>query len=276
MNIRWLGTEECWEQYQALVALGSQRLSANPKLWHDDDDDDGGSPLSPKLVGNVLVGNVHGPLIPKSNWFTRYIGLVSYEDIQSFLQGSLSVDEAKYVVLNYDTGGGAAKGCKECANFIREFSENQKPVVSYVDIAASAGLYNAVAGSQVVMGEDSEIGSLGAIMIHTELSKMRSEAGITDTVFRTSPKKALLNPFEPLTDEAKEQANNSLQRIHDQFVSSVAGFRGLDVEQVQEKIATGEMFYAGQAKKLKLADHVLSFPDLLAKLATARKPRKKD
>ena len=276
MNVIWLGTHAGYAELQLrLSALGNSLSAADVKLGPGEGlDRYGPNPLRSSVRGKVLVGEVRGPMLNNASWMTRYFGIATYDDIRSFLSDADANEDVNYAVLSYTTPGGAAKGCESCANDIRRFSESRKPVVSYVNEAASAGLWLSSAGSKVVADKEGETGSLGAITVHTETSKMRAQMGLTDTIMRTSPKKAIANSLEPLSEEAKAEQMSRLQRAHNSFVAGVAGLRGLSIETVESKIATGEMFWSDKAKRLGLVDSILPFNELVDRLSSSRPPKK--
>ncbi len=278
MSIFWLGNTESLDILEhklgCIPAKSTLKSSFTGLSLLDimamEEDDEEGNPVELTITDNVAVGRIEGPLIPKASNISRWLGIVSYEDIAEFLSNMGERNEITKVVLSYHSGGGAATGCFDCGKFVNMFSDKVKPVISYVDSeAGSAAMLLATSSGQVVMGKGSGIGSLGVIMKHTEESKRRKAMGLTDTIFRTSPKKALINSIEPLSDEAVKQIEKEIGEIHEEFVGEVSNYRDMSPKAVQSDIATGEMFSAEDAILIGLADRVLPFQELMDKLLNA-------
>lgn len=268
----WFGTEHGYDELVAQLAMAAKLPSPDPKLFYQDDDDDEiysrRNPIKHELVGGIAVATISGPLVTRSSWITQWLGIVSYDDIKSKLSELGSDTNVSAVVLNYDTPGGNASGCRSCSRYIRDFSDKVRPVVSFSEnLVASAGYWLFAAGEQRVIDEDSRTGSIGVIAVHTEYSEMYEQMGVKNTVFRSAPKKALGSPVEPLTDEARKEIEDEVAYIHQQFVTGVAEMIGQSEAHVSKKIATGEVFRAKDALRLKLADKQLSLETLVSRLA---------
>ena len=268
----WFGSENSFRELQALYGGGLNLTKApDPKLWMGDDDR---NPLQHVLADGVAVVDITGPMISRGNVLTKFFGIVDYESIKEKLVELGGDEDVRAIVMNYDTPGGAAKGCKLCARFIADFSANRKPVVSFTEgTAASAGYWLYAAGDQGVVDEEGRLGSIGAIIVHTEYTEMDKRLGITNTVLRSTPLKALGTPYEKLSDEAKKELEEELSYLHNAFATGISELRDLPKDEVLENIATGKVFRAQKALKLKLADHKLSLEQLVSRLSRQyRKP----
>lgn len=259
----WFGTEASYYELQRL-------LSIEPQLgWFDSEPD---NPIKYEVVEGIAVANISGPLISKPTFFSRYVGITSYEDVKEFLSDMAGDRNVNAVLFNYDTPGGAAKGCRACASFVREYAESLKPVYSITEeVAASAGLWLYSSGLVHFVSEDGRLGSVGAIAMHSEVTEMRKKAGITDTIFRTAKFKALGGPFEKLSDDAKAEIEEGLQILHDQFVDGISELSGINREKVDKSIATGKVFRADRSMELGLADELLPLGEVIGKLAAKHK-----
>lgn len=273
----WLGSEKSYMDLQRMYDLAPDLLqmrsrpSQEQQTNYDEGDD---NPVTYGRYGSVAVLNVSGPLIHRGNWMSQMLGIISYEDIKSRLAQMGTDSRVETVLINYDTPGGTAQGCKLCARFIREFSETTKPVVSFSEsMAASAGYWLFAAGEQGVIDEEARLGSVGAIMVHTETSDMDRNMGVTRTVFRSAPYKALGTPYEKLSDEAKAEIKGELDYMHDQFVTGISELRGISKTITNNRIANGRMFRADESIRNGLADSQLSLEETVVKLAAA-KPKK--
>ena len=268
----WYGSEKSYRDVERL--LNSFEMGTNkPQL--STLDDYGPNPVAATIANGLGVMKIKGSIMSSSSWLTRWLGITSYEDIRETAASLAGNPDVKAIVIDYDTPGGAAKGCKGCANYLREIDTKYKPVVSYTnDSACSAGFWLFSAGSQRVLGEDAQIGSVGAIIVHTEYSEMDKNMGITRTVKRSAPYKALGTPFEKLSEEAEKELDDELEYLHNLFVAGIADLTRIPERKVRDTIATGKVFRTEEALRLKMADTTLSFGDTLARIAKRinRKP----
>src|SRR5690606_3301985 len=103
--------------------------------------------------------------------------------------------------------------------------------------------------------------------------EMDAQMGITRTIFRSAPYKALGGPYEKLSEEATQEIEEEIARLHGQFVSGVSELSGIPMTRMNSKIATGKVFLANEAQTLGLVDKVLSLGQVVRKLARGAKPR---
>ncbi len=79
------------------------------------------------------------------------------------------------IVLDINSGGGAAVGCKELADYIYQ-SRDTKPITAIVNYSAySAAYFIASACSKIIVSQTSGVGSIGVIMEHLDTSKMEEK-----------------------------------------------------------------------------------------------------
>lgn len=271
----WLGSRESWDYVERLRVSAE----ANPQMFYDDEG--AGNPVGLQLVGDKLaVISVNGPTISTTTYWSRYVGVPSYMDIAEQLIKSADNEKVKATLLKLDTPGGDAKGVAKLSRLISELSDKVKPIITFNDGAmASAGFWYGTASSQVISDEDGMTGSLGAIAVHTEMSEMRKKMGIVDTVIRSAPQKALATPYEPLSEDGRKSIEEAIDRYHSSFVKAIASNRQLEKPYVDSEIASGKMFTAKEALKLKIIDRVLPFEQVVARMlkgidnTTVAKPR---
>lgn len=262
-NELWFGTEKSYYDLQAALARSPEMTQL--RLGESDEDE---TTMPVELIDGVAIISINGPLISTATWFSQWLGIPSYDGIKETLSELAGETKVRAILLDYDTPGGQAKGCKSCANFIREYAENVKPVISYTaGSAASAGMWLYSAGLAHFMDEDAQVGSVGAIMVHSEYTEMDRQMGVTRKVFRSAPYKALGTPFEKLSKEAEAEITEELDFLHQQFVSGISELSDIPEATVAKKIATGKMFRSDKALSLGLTDQVLSFGEVIAKLS---------
>ena len=264
----WYGTERSYRETEKM-------LSADLTQLRSGGDDDEPNPVKTEIVQGLGIMHIRGPMISSGNWMTRWFGIVSYDDIKEAAAKLAGNHDVKAILAVYDSPGGAAKGCKACADYLRDINDNDKPVVSFTDDAAcSAAYWLYCAGQTRIAGENAQLGSVGAIIVHTEYSEMDKQMGIGRTVLRSAPYKALVTPFEKLTEESEKELTDELAYLHDSFVSGISHLTGISAKKVADTIANGKVYRTPEALNLKLADARLSFGEVVSKLAKRfnRKP----
>lgn len=268
----WMGDEEGFNAIAENKVLFNQKVingSADKLRLSEDDEEDEfmGNPVAYEKQGSVAVLSIEGGTFSRTSGFTRYFGIATYDDIRSRLNKAVLDENIKAIILSIDSPGGQADGVSQLAAEIRAINNKVKPVVSVnVGSMASAAYWYGSSASMVLSDEFAKTGSIGTLLIHREFSKMEKDIGITTTVFRTSPYKAVVNSVEPLNDKAREVINQELDYNHKAFVSGIADNRGLDADYVQKEIATGKMYRANDAIALKMVDKVDSLAAVVAKL----------
>lgn len=206
-------------------------------------------------AGGIAVIPVHGILVPRRGQITQACTeLTSYERIRSQLNVALNDPSISEIVLDINSGGGAAAGCKELADFIYQ-SRETKPITAIVNFSAySAAYFIAAACSKIVVSQTSGVGSIGVIMEHLDTSKLEENVGVKFTTFYRGDNKNNGSPHAPLSDEASSMFNSLIDEAYATFTTSVAEYRGLDTQTVINTQAG--LFSGPNAVSAGLADEV--------------------
>lgn len=218
-------------------------------------------------IAGLAIIPVHGILVTRRGVIdSACTELTSYERIRSDIASALADERVKEIVLDLNSGGGMATGCNELADYIFA-NRDKKPITALVNFYAfSACYFIAAACSKVVISKTGGCGSIGVIMEHMEISKMESDVGIKFTTFFRGDRKKDGTQHEPLSDGATTTFNQMMDEAYDLFVSSVAKYRGMDVNAV---IDTQAGLFRGQAAiDAGLADELSTPQDYLNQLAS--------
>ena len=219
-------------------------------------------------IAGLAIIPVHGVLVSRRGVLTAACTEVnSYERLRANIASALNDQRVKEIVLDINSGGGAATGCKELAEYIFE-ARQQKPITAIVNFNAySAAYFIASACSRVVISETGGCGSVGTILEHMEISRYEEQVGIKVTTFYRGDRKKDGSMHEPLSEGATAAIDSMLQQAYDLFVASVAKYRGLSVDVVK---ATEAGCFTGQtAVNVGFADELISNPqDYINAMAT--------
>lgn len=263
----WFGDTGSEDAYHTAMVV-----SANPELYVRSDrrpvDED--NHLLTKY-GSTAVINISGSLLPFSNWITRTMGMTGYPDIRNALVTAHEDDGVEQIVLNIDSPGGSANGIEDISNLMARID---KPMVAFTSgTMASAAYWIGASADKIFATRLSNVGSIGVIATHFDLTKRLEDEGVKATVFRSGEYKALGGPNEPLTAKAKEIIQGKLDTLYEAFVSHVAEMRGTTTKIVHDKMADGREFFGYQAVEAGLVDGLTTLDDLIASFNTQKRPR---
>lgn len=239
-----------------IVNLGG----AAAELWKDDPVDRVALADEQRRTAIAQTGieivPVSGVLVSRGSHLSMCETMTSYEGLRSQLQRAVADPTVERIVLDIDSPGGSAVGAFELAADIRAMTQ-QKPITGLVNFMAYSGGYLlGSACSELVVSQTSGVGSIGVIASHMDRSKMQEDKGVKVTTVFAGAHKNDLSPHEPLTEQSLRFLNELVQESYQMFVSAVADYRGLSVQQV---IATEAGLYRGQtAINVGLADRLQS------------------
>ena len=206
-----------------------------------------------------------GALINRGSWIDALSGIVAYDRIKHDITMAADDRDVFAIIIDFDSPGGEAVGAFEAADAIRD-AARRKPVIAHVTgVCASAGYALASACSRIIVSQSSIVGSVGVVLLHTEISRKLDKAGISTRLIHAGARKVDGNQFEPLTDEVAAELQAEIDRFHDLFVACVArGRPGMTEKAVR---ATEARTYIGaDAVAVGLADEVASFESVILDL----------
>lgn len=180
------------------------------------------------------------------------------------------------ILLRIDSPGGTVAGTADLADEIAA-ARKAKPVFAFVeDLAASAAYWIAAQAEKVYANTaTADVGSIGVYMALYDYSRMAEKEGLEAIVIRSSALKGAGFPGEKITDEQKAVWQELVDVSFTEFQAAVKRGRGMNDEQIAA-VATGRVYRASEAQRLRLIDGIQSFDATLAELAAAasRTPKK--
>ncbi len=220
--------------------------------------------------GAVAVVNVFGPIVQHASMFSDISGMASTEAITGNFRAAMGDPNVKAVVLNIDSPGGGVYGVMELADEIRE-ARGQKPIVAVANSqAASAAYWIASAADEVVVTPGGEVGSIGVFTAHQDLSEALALEGVKVTLISAGKYKTEANPYAPLSDDARDALQASVDAYYKEFVNAVAKGRGRSPSEVRNGFGQGRMVVAKEAVKEGMADRVATLDATIDRLARGR------
>ncbi|MBZ0254293.1 MAG: signal peptide peptidase SppA, partial [Candidatus Methylomirabilis sp.] len=219
-----------------------------------------------------------GGVIPFSEG-KEAVGVVKVEgaimEADQFLKDLKELDEnerVKAIVVRIDSPGGAVAPSQEMYEAVRRIRDKgAKPVVvSMGNLAASGGMYLAVAGQKIYAAPGTLTGSIGVIMQTPNLRGVYDKVGFDMTVIKSGKFKDVMSPSREMTAEERALVQDVVDHVHGQFIRAVAEGRHLDEAQVRT-IADGRFFTGEQAKEYGLVDELGHLQDAIDEAARLAK-----
>lgn len=199
--------------YFALLESYAPQLLAGPEAARNS------TPRAQPFRGGAV--HIFG-VLGQGDWFAD----TDYSAIRAQVKQALSDPSVKTVDLLIDSPGGSVIGLPETADTI--FQANRtKPVRAFVTgIAASAAYWLASQASTISLTPSGEVGSVGVLDLHVNVSKALDSAGIEITPIVSDPKKTERAPFTALSDDAKAYAQQGVDAWYQDFLNAIRRGRG--------------------------------------------------
>lgn len=271
----WLGTQDSLDNVIKLNGfLQSPTQDAKALFGLEDEEEDEprfkgiGSHLL-QVEDGVGILRINGSLTNRYSFWNKYFGVISYDEIRDAAVSLANDEEINSILLEIDTGGGAAHGLSEVADLVRNIDTNIKPVEAHTSMYVfSAGMWLASSARKITASPISEQGSIGVIITMMSYHELYKKAGIETKVVRAGKYKALGQPTEPLSEEVIAMAEEKADKLYGYFLDAmVRGRPGLSIAN-KDVWAEGKTFFADQALPLGLIDEIQSFDKVVAKLSS--------
>jgi len=244
--------------YSALAAMISAAETMSSQAYREAGDwlPEGSKPEHLiSIVDGVGYVQIHGPLFPRYDIYTWWFGGAAYDMIGAAVEMLAADAGVTQIVLDIDSAGGRVQGCFECAARIIA-ARASKPITAYVnDAGYSAGYALACSATRVVITQTAGVGSVGVIGTHVDYSRMLDAAGIRYTLITSGEKKADLSPTAPISDRAKAEMQDEINRLGEIFFAHVSAARpALSVDEIRAMQAG--CYFGPAAIAAGLADEV--------------------
>lgn len=213
------------------------------------------SPLYSLTDDGVAIVSINGPLV-KDPFLAWWFDGTTFAQIRAAVSRAMDDSRVAGIVLDVDSPGGTVSGTEETAEAVFG-SRGGKPIAAFSSgMIASAAYWIGSAAERVIVSKTAEAGSIGVLMIHREYSELEKRVGIKTTYLKAGRFKAIGNPSEPLSEDARAIFQGQLDQIYSMFVGSVALFRDVEEERVRADMADGRIFIGDRAVASGLADQV--------------------
>ena len=203
----------------------------------------------------VAILSIEGTILEGEGFFRRQIDRAT----KDAKQGSL-----KALVVRVNSPGGTISGSDYMYHHLRELAQetNLPIVVSMGGLAASGGYYVSMAvgdrPKSIYAEPTTWTGSIGVMIPHYDLSPLLKNWGVQDNTIVSAPLKGMGSFTRPMTEEEKKLfqglVDDGLARFKNVILEGRPNFKKEPA--ALDKLATGQVFTAEQAKQHGLVDEI--------------------
>lgn len=199
-----------------------------------------------RMAGDIAVISVEGTLVHKAGWLDAMSGFCGYNMLTRQFEEAFNDPDVLGIWVEIDSPGGAVSGLMQLCQYIAENTQSMggKPVYAWVNETAASAAYAIACCCDRIYGvDDSMVGSIGCVMVHTSIAGALKENGIAATVIRGGDRKFRGNIYEDLDEETLAKFQASVDDARYRFANLVAMGRGLTVGAV---LGTEADWFEGQ------------------------------
>lgn len=256
--------QQLWEQYE-------QKKSEMTAFMASSSLENIGRGFVPvRIIDGIAVMSLYGPVMQRIDglkWmFSGGFGTIEAERKVKILSES---EEIKGIILDIDSPGGTVSGTENLADTVLEARKIKSVVALANCMACSAAYWIASAAAKLyIAGNTAQVGSIGVLTVHRDYSGANQKMGITITELAAGEFKTVGSPNKPLSERDQQILMAQLNEIYGVFVSAVAKNRGVDKDQVLQKMADGRVFMGERAISSGLADGIKSLDQIISEERT--------
>lgn len=227
---------------------------------------DYGRPEASRLQNGIAVVAISGMLTESYGWYGS-----TYAEIRKQVAAAVADPNCKGILLKVNSPGGSTEKAFETADALAAAGK-QKPIWAVCDpnCYSAAYLLASQARRLYVAPTSGGAGSIGVYAAHVEYSGMLEKEGVAVTLISAGRGKTDGNPYEPLSEAAKDKIQADVDRLYSEFVAAVATGRKMSPEKVQKLGA--DLYPEQQAIDAGLADSIGTYEEAFAAMAKAVNP----
>lgn len=218
-------------------------------------------------AGAVAVIPVYGVISPRATLLSSMSGGTTAEALSADFAAAIADPDVDSIVFDIDSPGGGVEGIHELAEQIRA-ARGTKPIVAQANhLAASAAYWIAAAADEIVVTPSGQVGSIGVISAHEDLSAQMEQKGVKVKLITAGKYKAEGSPLGPLDDEALAERQGKVDAFYRTFTSDVAKSRGVGVAAVRDGYGQGRTLLAQSALDAGMVDRVDTLENTIRRVA---------
>lgn len=195
---------------------------------------------------------------------------VDYDTVsKSFKRAFKNPRLAGFIILINSPGGTPVQSSliNQLVWEYREKYPDTKIIAVVEDICASGGYYIASAAEEIYADASSLVGSIGVRLDSFGFEKAMEKLGVERRLFVAGQKKALLDPFSPLTTDDKKVTEELLADLHKTFINAV--MKGRKDKLKSSQVFSGLVWTGRKSLELGLIDGLGSYKAVSEKVFSA-------
>lgn len=220
--------------------------------------------------GRMARVSIMGAITKRDSLWSLFFGGTSVERLTATLRQVAQDDTISTVLLDIDSPGGTVAGLPALAGEVRALREHKHVVALSNSLAASAAYWVASQADEIVATPEALTGSIGVFTVHDDYSAMNERLGIKTTYISAGKYKTEGNPDQPLSTEARDHIQATVDEMYGLFVGDVAKGRGVTPAQVKAGYGEGRALTARDAKAAGLIDRIATYEETVQRLSGAK------
>jgi HK97 family phage major capsid protein len=227
---------------------------------------------TPQSGGAVAVIPIYGSISQRMDLMSEMSGGTSTESVGAQFDAAMANASVGTIVLDIDSPGGSVSGVPELAAKIAAARGQGKRIVAVANsLMASAAYWIGSAADEIVASPSADVGSIGVYQAHLDASAHLEAEGLKYTLISAGKHKVEGNPYEALSDEARESMQASVDEWYGAFVNAVASHRGVSVKDVRSGYGEGRVLTAKAAKAAGMVDRIATLDDVIGEATRGTK-----
>lgn len=217
------------------------------------------------VKGRIVILPLSGYIGHRATLFNMIFG-TSTEMFGRWFDEMMADDSIGAIIIDVNSPGGSVAGTQELADKIFA-ARGQKPIIAVVNsLMASAAYWIGSAADEIIMTPSGEAGSIGVVMVHTDISEAAKQAGFKYTIIRSGEHKYEGNMVEPLSEDAVAYLQGQCDTCYESFLAAVARHRGATVSKIKADFGQGRCLMAKAALAAGMIDRIATMDQVIADL----------
>ncbi len=202
-------------------------------------------------TGNVAVIPIEGMIQTEDG--SSFMPGTKSETIVNLIDDALKNDKIKAILLEINSPGGTPVATDEIATAVKEANKTTVAVIR--ESGASGAFWIATAADKIFANRMSVTGSIGVQASRLEFTGLIADYNVTYRKLTAGRLKDAGSIYRNMTPEEQQLFQNILDKLHNEFIKTVAENRHLSEEHVRN-LATGFVYLGSEAKELGLVDEL--------------------
>lgn len=183
-------------------------------------------------------------------------GTVGGDTFARLIRETRDDPSVRAIVVRIDSPGGSAWASEQVRRELEITRRAGKPVIASMSSTAASGGYWIATGADEIHAHPLTLtGSIGIFALYPEFSAPLERFGVSVDGVATGPLAGVPDPRRPLSPQAVDVMQQSLEFGYRRFLQTVAEGRGMPVQDV-DAVAGGRVWLGEAAQKLGLVDEL--------------------